>query len=41
MLLLLLSEDVLLREKRLLLTSHWLLLGQQGLLLRCQHGAIC
>ena len=28
MLLLLLSEDVLLREKRLLLTSHWLLLGQ-------------
>ena len=41
MLLLLLGEDVLLREKRLLLTPHWLLLGQQGLLLRCQHGAIC
>ena len=41
MLLLLLSEDVLLREKRLLLTSHWLLLSQQGLLLRCQHSAIC
>ena len=39
--LLLLGKDVLLGEQRLLLTPHWLLLSQQGLLLRCQNSGAC